>query len=96
MIDITILGYIAALCTTCSFVPQVLYILKTRDTASISLAMYSCFVFGVFLWFVYGIAVLDWPVIIANAMTLLLSSIILSLKVRDVMRERKSSVRCQQ
>ena len=96
MIDITILGYIAALCTTCSFVPQVLHILKTRDTASISLAMYSCFVFGVFLWFVYGIVVLDWPVIIANAMTLLLASIILSLKVRDVMRERKSSVRCQQ
>ena len=96
MIDITILGYIAALCTTCSFVPQVLHILKTRDTASISLAMYSCFVFGVFLWFVYGIAVLDWPVIIANAITLLLASIILSLKVRDVMRERKSSVRCQQ
>ncbi len=96
MIDITILGYIAALCTTCSFVPQVLHILKTRDTASISLAMYSCFVFGVFLWFVYGIAVLDWPVIIANVITLLLASIILSLKVRDVMRERKSSVRCQQ
>ncbi len=91
MIEITLLGYIAAFCTTCSFVPQVLHILKTGDTNSISLAMYSCFVFGVFLWLVYGLAMQDWPIIIANAITLMLASIILLLKIRDVMRSKKAS-----
>lgn len=91
MIEITLLGYIAAFCTTCSFVPQVLHILKTGDTHSISLAMYSCFVFGVFLWLVYGLAMQDWPIIIANAITLMLASIILLLKIRDVMRSKKAS-----
>ncbi|EGU49108.1 glutathione synthetase [Vibrio ichthyoenteri ATCC 700023] len=90
MIDVTILGYIAAFCTTCSFVPQVLHILKTGDTASISLAMYSCFVLGVFLWLIYGIAMQDWPIIIANAITLMLASMILLLKIRDVLRARKT------
>ncbi|WP_114765296.1 SemiSWEET transporter [Vibrio rhodolitus] len=89
MIDVTILGYVAAFCTTCSFVPQVMHILKTGDTKSISLAMYSCFVFGVFLWLVYGIAMQDWPIIIANAITLMLASIILLLKIRDVVRNKK-------
>ncbi|GAB2665060.1 SemiSWEET transporter [Vibrio panuliri] len=90
MIDFTVLGYVAAFCTTCSFVPQVFHILKTGDTKSISLAMYSCFVFGVFLWLVYGIAMQDWPIIVANAITLMLASMILLLKVRDVARAKKA------
>lgn len=90
MLDITTLGYVAAFCTTCSFVPQVLHILKTGDTASISLAMYSLFVFGVFLWFVYGVAMVDWPIIVANAITLLLASMILVLKIRDLFRTRNA------
>lgn len=49
MLDVTVIGYIAAICTTCYFVPQVIRILKPRNTRSISLAMYSIFVFGVFL-----------------------------------------------
>ncbi|KAB1186495.1 SemiSWEET transporter [Photobacterium damselae] len=88
--DMTVLGYLAAFLTTSSFVPQVLHTLKTGDTRSISLAMYSCFVFGVFLWLIYGIAMKDWPIILANAITLMLASIILMLKVRDVIRTRKS------
>ncbi|MBA5762417.1 SemiSWEET transporter [Vibrio sp. 404] len=90
MLDITTLGYVAAFCTTCSFVPQVLHILKTGDTASISLAMYSLFVFGVFLWFVYGVAMVDWPIIVANAITLLLACMILVLKIRDLFRTRNA------
>ena len=86
MLDATVIGYIAAVCTTCSFVPQVIHIFKSKDTRSISLAMYSVFVLGVFLWFVYGIYVRDWPVIIANAVTFMLASIILTLKIRDLLK----------
>ena len=86
MLDATVIGYIAAICTTCSFVPQVIHIFKSKDTRSISLAMYSIFVLGVFLWFIYGIYVKDWPVIIANAVTLMLASLILMLKIRDLLK----------
>ncbi|MGR5529859.1 SemiSWEET transporter [Vibrio alfacsensis] len=75
--------------TTCSFIPQVVHTLKTGDTRSISLAMYSSFVFGVFLWLSYGIAMKDWPIILANAITLMLASIILMLKLRDVVCSKK-------
>ncbi|GAK84957.1 hypothetical protein JCM19238_2537 [Vibrio ponticus] len=33
----------------------------------------------------------DWPIIIANAITLMLASIILLLKIRDVVRNKKRS-----
>ena len=88
MLDATAIGYIAAVCTTCSFTPQVIHIFKSKDTQSISLAMYSRFAFGVFLWFIYGISVQDWPVIIANALTLMLASIILTLKIRDLVKAK--------
>ena len=91
MLDIVWIGYIAAFGTTCSFVPQVLHILKTRDTRSISLTMYCMFVTGVFLWLVYGIAVQDSPVIVANAITLLLSSIILGMKIKDMIRAKRTA-----
>ncbi|MFA0087219.1 SemiSWEET transporter [Vibrio sp. E150_011] len=83
MIDITLLGYLAAICTTCSFVPQVLHILKTRNTDSISLMMYSIFVSGVALWLIYGLLIDDLPIVVANSVTFILASTILSLKIRD-------------
>ncbi len=91
MLDATLIGYVAAFCTTCSFIPQVVHILKSKDTRSISLAMYSTFVLGVFLWFVYGVSVQDWPVIVANAVTLMLASIILILKIRDVFKGKAAT-----
>jgi MtN3 and saliva related transmembrane protein len=78
----TIIGLVAATCTTISFVPQAIRIIKTKHTKDISLAMYSIFTTGIFLWLVYGILVKDLPLIIANVITLLLTSIILILKIK--------------
>ena len=47
---IEIIGLIAACLTTSSFLPQVLMVIKTKDTKSISLKMYSIFVIGTALW----------------------------------------------
>ncbi|CAM3620185.1 SemiSWEET transporter [Parendozoicomonas haliclonae] len=95
MPDVVYLGYMAAFCTTCSFVPQVLHILKTKDTRSISLGMYSIFVTGVFFWLVYGIIIKDAPIMVANVITLALSSTILIMKIRDIFRERKDQTATQ-
>lgn len=75
------LGYLAATLTTASFVPQAWLTLKTRDVSGISLGMYGAFTVGVALWLVYGIALGEWPIIIANALTTALAALILGLKI---------------
>lgn len=80
---ISLVGYGAAICTTCSFIPQVWQVIQSRNTESISLLMYCIFVFGVFLWCVYGVVVRYLPLIMANLITLILSGLILAMKLRD-------------
>lgn len=75
----TVIGLMAAFLTTLAFVPQVIHILKTRKTDGISLAMYSVFTTGVALWLAYGFMVMDLPVILANAVTLMLALCVLGL-----------------
>lgn len=81
MTALDLLGYLAATLTTLSFVPQALLTLRTRNVAGISLAMYSAFTAGVALWLVYGWMLGQWPIIVANALTLTLAVIILVMKV---------------
>ena len=82
------LGYSAALLTTGSFVPQALLTLRTRDVSGISLTMYSAFTLGVALWLLYGLALGEWPIIAANAVTLALAAVILCTKLRVQRSER--------
>lgn len=76
------IGYLAALLTTLSFVPQALHTFRTRDVSGISLGMYSAFTTGVALWLLYGLLTGAWPVVIANAITLALAVAILLMKLR--------------
>ena len=78
----TIIGLVAATCTTISFVPQAIRVIKTKRTTDLSLAMYSILVTGVFLGLVYGVLIKDLPLIIANVVTLLFTSTILILKIK--------------
>lgn len=75
-------GYVAAALTTLAFVPQAIKTLKSRDTHSISLGMYAVFTVGIGFWFVYGLALDSWPMILSNAITFVLSATILGLKIR--------------
>lgn len=80
---IDLLGAIAAVFTSCSFVPQAWRTWKTRETRSISLPMYAMFTVGVFLWLAYGVLIHSWPVIAANGVTFVLAAFILTLKLRQ-------------
>ena len=75
-------GSIAAFLTTASFVPQAWHTFRTRDVRGISLGMYSFFTLGVALWLVYGVLIMAWPIIIANAITTSLALMILTMKLR--------------
>jgi MtN3 and saliva related transmembrane protein len=77
-----LIGSLAATLTTVSFIPQVWQVWKTRHTHDISLGMYMAFTSGVAFWLVYGILIVSWPVIIANAITLCLAGAVLIMKLR--------------
>ena len=76
------LGYFAAFCTTISFLPQTIKTIKTKDTSGLSLSMYLLFFIGVGCWFVYGYVISNYPLMIANGITILLSGIILMMKLK--------------
>jgi MtN3 and saliva related transmembrane protein len=76
------LGFLAAACTTLSFVPQAAKTIRTRDTSGISLWMYVVFTFGIACWFGYGVYLMSWPMILSNAVTFVLSSTILGMKLK--------------
>ena len=77
-----LIGAAAATLTTVSFVPQALKTFRSRDVSGISLVMYSLFATGVALWLVYGLLLRDWPIVIANAITLALALAVLAMKIR--------------
>lgn len=84
IMDVTqAVGSTAALLTTLAFVPQVVKTLKTRHTRDISLSMWVLFSAGVALWLVYGVMLAAWPIIAANAATLVLTAIVLAVKLAN-------------
>jgi MtN3 and saliva related transmembrane protein len=76
-----LVGYAAATLTTIAFVPQAAKSWSTRDLSGVSLTMYSLFTLGVALWLIYGVILGAWPIIVANAITLALAGVVLTLKV---------------
>jgi MtN3 and saliva related transmembrane protein len=76
-----IIGVMAGILTTISFLPQVVRSWRTRDLSGVSLTMYSLFVLGVALWLAYGILLGSIPIILANAVTLVLAGFVLILKL---------------
>ena len=77
-----LLGYAAAALTTISFLPQVWRTFRTHDVSGISLRMYSVFTLGVAVWLAYGIVLEETPMIIANALTLVLACAVLVMRLR--------------
>lgn len=83
-----IIGNIAAVLTSISFLPQAIQVIKTKNTKAISLPMYILFTLGIILWLIYGILKEDFPIIMSNIVTISLASIILFHKIKAVKREK--------
>ena len=75
------IGFIAACLTTFGFFPQVVKVVKSKDTESISLGMYVMSVTGMSLWLIHGIYQGDVALIIANSVSVTLAGIILAYKL---------------
>ena len=77
-----LIGALASTLTTIAFVPQVWRAWKTRSARDLSLPMYLIFSSGVVLWFVYGLMLGAMPIIVGNAITLLLAGAVLAMKLK--------------
>jgi len=85
------IGFFAASLTAMAFIPQAIMVLRTRNTAGISLLMYLLFTGGVASWFAYGYMTGALPIMLSNGVTLCMASTILTMKVRAVLKERAYS-----
>ena len=75
-------GMAGAVLTTVCWLPQARKIIRERETRSISLPATALFTLGIFFWLIYGVALVDWPLITSNIVTLALMVVIMTLKLR--------------
>ena len=88
------LGFIAAILTTLSFLPQALRIRRLGSADDVSLTMYVMMVTGQGLWLVYGIVISSPSMIGANAVAMSLVAWVLSMKLRHLRRMRDEAALC--
>lgn len=81
-----ILGYVAAVLSAVSFIPQAVKVIRTNKTDDLSLAMYACTTLGLALWCAYGVWTGALPVAICNGITVVFAGVILAMKVRNMVR----------
>ena len=79
---IEVIGLLAAVFTTTSFVPQVYKIWKTKSVENVSLTMFLMFFSGVILWLYYGIHIKSIAMIVANVITASLALVIIYYKIK--------------
>ena len=79
---ITLIGFAAGFLTTVAFIPQVARIWKSRSARDVSLPAFATFTLGLAGWLAFGILKQDPPIILWNAVTLLLAGAILAMKIR--------------
>ena len=76
-LQIEIIGLTAAVFTTIAFIPQVLKIMKKRDSSGVSVTMYVIMFIGICIWFYYGIMIDSIAVITANGVSGILQMFII-------------------
>ena len=69
---VEVLGYIAAIFTTFSSLPQLIKIIRTKSANDVSVFMFSFLLIGGGLWLIYGILIDSKPLILANIMASIL------------------------
>ena len=75
-----LLGFVAAGLSAISFLPQLIKIWRFCSVKDISTGMYVIYAVSVILWLIYGIIIKSEPLILAEILTLILVSAILTMK----------------
>ncbi len=86
MTTVEIVGFSASLLSVLNQFPQAIKVFRSKDTHSISLLMYCIVVVCITLWLVYGILLMDAPLIWANALSLIPIVYIFIMKVTNTIK----------
>lgn len=76
------IGLAAGIFTGISMLPQLLKIIKQKKATEVSLGMIGVLLCGLALWVYYGFLKEDFPIIITNAFSFCVSSLVLFFKLR--------------
>ena len=80
----TTLGMVAGLCTSFSFVPQVIKAWRHGDTEALSKRMYLASLAAYSLWIVHGLMIASTPVILFTGLNFAFAGTVLALKLRTL------------
>lgn len=78
---IEVVGHIGAFLSSVTFIPQVYKVWKSRSVNDLSMAMMLIVFTSTIIWLVYAIALMLWPVIVANGIICFLSLLLIYFKV---------------
>lgn len=77
-----IFGYLAVILTVSSFVPQVWRSIQTKSLNDLSIWTLIIFVCSSSSWLIYGLIIIDFPIIITNTVVFSLQMTLLVLKIK--------------
>ena len=83
---VEIIGTLAGIFTTIAAIPQILKAWKSKEVDDVSPLMFCILILGVFLWTVYGVIKMDYPIILTNGISVILNVTMFSL----ILKYRKS------
>ena len=86
-----LVGTLAGICSTSSFIPQVIKVWREGGTEAISKKMYLVTVTAFSLWIIYGLMIGSMPIIVFNIASLALSATILVIKLRNLRQARAAA-----
>lgn len=86
---INVVGYLAAICMVCGYLPQAIYTIRTRDTDGIALPTFLLLGAGSVFFVVQGLMLSNWPLVITNAITTVSSAIVFVIKIQNDRRKRR-------
>ncbi|MDE5804770.1 MAG: hypothetical protein K2H58_00660 [Paramuribaculum sp.] len=85
---VNIIGYAAAICMVCGYLPQAVHTIRTRDTDGIALPTFLALGAGSVFFVIQGFMLGNWPLVITNAITTVSSAIVFAIKVNNDRKKR--------
>lgn len=82
MEKIEFIGFIAAFFTTFAYIPQCIKIHRSKSAKDLSLNAYINSSIGIILWIIYGFSIVSYPILLSNAIALVLVGYIIAAKLK--------------
>lgn len=78
---IDMIGYAAAICMVCGYLPQAIYTIRTRETDGIAMPTFILMFLGSVFFFIQGLLLDNAPLWITNLITGTCSAIVFGIKI---------------